>query len=223
MGGTGKTLKTAVAGIAALSLSGCFGGVDFDKDAGPQAKRQENLTGFESISANGAIELTVTVGEKESIDIQGSEERVKDLDVRVTDGELVLEDKSSGLFGGHSGKLHVTVTLPALTALQINGSGGATVTGVKSEKLALSINGSGSIEVSGTADDCTVSINGSGDVEAKGLATKEATVSIAGSGDVDVSASEDLTVNIAGSGDVTYYGDPKVTKQVGGSGDVNKG
>jgi hypothetical protein len=224
MGGTmGKSGAAAAVVFAAFSMGGCFGHMDFgDEDSGPQTKQELKLTGFDKVTANGAIDVTITVGEAESINVQGSEERVKNFSAEVKGTTLVLEEKSSGLFG-HKGRLHVTITVPKLTAYVVNGSGDATINGVKSDAFSLEVNGSGDITVSGESADCSISVNGSGDINAKGLKTKKASVNIAGSGDIDVSASNDLSVTVAGSGDVTYFGDPKVTTSVTGSGDVEKG
>jgi hypothetical protein len=217
-----RKLATTAIAVAGLATAGCFGGLNLDEDQGPQTTRNVSLTGFSAITANGAIDLTVVVGSAETIKIEGPKERVENLKATVEDGTLVLKEESNGLFG-NDGRLRVTVTLPALTALGVNGSGDAYVTGVKSDVLSLSINGSADVEVSGEATSVNVTVNGSGDVNARSLKAKKSEVSIAGSGDVEVAASDELSVSVAGSGDVTYYGDPKVTSAVSGSGDVNKG
>jgi len=216
-----RTATTALA-VAGLATAGCFGDLDLDQDQGPQTTRTVTLTGFNAITANGAIDLTVVVGSEETIKIEGAEDRVENLKASVEDGTLVLKEESNGLFG-NDGRLQVTVTLPALTALGVNGSGDAYVTGVKSDFLTVSINGSADVDVSGEVITVHVTVNGSGDVNARSLIAKKSEVSIAGSGDVEVAASDELSVSVAGSGDVTYYGDPKVTSAVSGSGDVNKG
>jgi hypothetical protein len=218
-----NTLTAAAVVFAAFTMGGCFGHMDLgDEDSGPQTKQELKLTGFDKVSANGAFDVTLTVGSAESITVEGNEERVKNLKAEVKDGTLVLEENSSGLFG-NSGKLHVTITVPKLTGYAINGSGDATINGVKSDAFALEVNGSGDITISGESTNCSIGVNGSGDINAKGLKSKKATVTIAGSGDIEVSASDDLTVTVAGSGDVKYFGDPKVTQSVTGSGDINKG
>jgi hypothetical protein len=217
-----KQLATTALAAVGLASTGCFGGLGMDEDHGPQSTKEVTLSGFTAIEANGAIDLTVVVGSAETIKVEGSKERVENLKTSVKDGTLVLEEDSHGLFG-NNGRLHVTVTLPALNALGVNGSGDANVTAVKSEAFKLAINGSGDIDVAGEASDFSVVINGSGDVNARSLKTKTCDVSIAGSGDIAVAASDELSVSVAGSGDVTYFGDPKVTSAVTGSGDVNKG
>ncbi len=219
----GKTLTAAAVVFAAFSMGGCFGHMDIGSDeSGPQTTQEIKLTGFDKVKANGAIDVTITVGEAESINVQGSAERIKNLTTEVKDGTLVLDEKSSGLFGS-KGKLHVTITVPKLTAYAVNGSGDATINGVKSDAFSLEVNGSGDITVSGESISSSIAVNGSGDINAKGLKSKKASVTIAGSGDIDVAVSDDLSVTVAGSGDVTYFGDPKVTESVTGSGDVDKG
>jgi hypothetical protein len=223
MGGTmKKTLAGLAIGAAALTAGGCFGHMDFGDDAGPQAKQEVKLTGFTKIKANGSMDVTVKVGSAESINVEGNEDRVKNFKATVEDGVLVLEEKSDALFG-NKGKLHVTITLPDLTAYTINGSGDATIDGVKTEGFSVSVNGSGDATVSGESAKTSISVNGSGDVDAKSLKSKDASVSIAGSGDVSVSADSKLDASVVGSGDVTYFGEAKVTHSVTGSGEISKG
>jgi hypothetical protein len=225
MGGTmkKKAFASIALGVAALTAGGCFGHMEFGDDGGPQTKKDVKLSGFTKIKSNGSMDVSVKVGSPESINVEGSEARVKAFKATVVDGVLVLEEDSNSLFGGNDGKLRVTVTVPDLTAFTINGSGDATIDGVKGKSFAISINGSGDATVTGECDDATISVSGSGDINAKSLDVKNATVSIAGSGDVAVKASVALTASVVGSGDVTYFGEAKVTTSVTGSGDINKG
>ena len=217
-----KALAAALVVCAALTMEGCIGRALHGDDSGPQSSKTVQLTGFHKVKSKGSADLTITVGGKESITVEGSENRVKSLTTTVEDGTLVLDEKSQGIFGGN-GRLHVTITVPSLDGLEIDGSGDAEVTGVKGDTFTVSINGSGDVTVSGDVKSATLAIHGSGDVDAKGLKAKQAGVSIAGSGNINVAASDTLEVSLAGSGDITYYGDPKVTQSVTGSGDVNKG
>ncbi|HXH62011.1 MAG TPA: head GIN domain-containing protein [Fimbriimonadaceae bacterium] len=213
-----KTLA-ALAVCSMLASAGCFIRTDARASNGPQSTKDFNMTGFEKISSNGSMSLTVKVGGAESIKANGDQDRINNLKMSVEDGELVIKEDSKNWFGSH-GKLHIDITLPKLTALAINGSGDATVDGVDSDSFSVSISGSGDITATGQAEKCTVSVSGSGDIDVSKIKSKSATVEIAGSGNIAVDASDTLDATISGSGNVSYTGDPKVTKQVAGSGSI---
>ncbi len=219
-----STIPFAVAALAALTTSGCLGGVKTEGAQAASASQNLDLKGFDQIEVSGSAEVVVTVGSAESIKLEGSKDRIESVTTELKDSRLVIKEKSFELFGGNDGPLKITITLPTLKAFTLNGSGNATVTGVKSPTFAGVINGSGELVVTGESDKADFVVNGSGDILADSFKSKTSTVTIAGSGDATVNASDALTVSIAGSGDVKYFGEPKkVTKSVNGSGDVSKG
>lgn len=217
-----NTLTFSTAAVAALALTGCMAGLHSDGGSGVTASQSLDLKGFQTITLNGSAELVVTVGPEESIKVEGDEQRVKNFVTELKGKELVLGEKSQGLFGS-KGDLKVTVTLPTLEGITVNGSGTATVTGVKSDAFAATVNGSGELAVTGEVGSFACAVNGSGEVIADALKSNTTSASIAGSGNINTATSNTLTVNISGSGDLKYFGDPKVTKSIVGSGDIVKG
>lgn len=217
-----RTVSIAMLG-GALVASGCIGGV-IGGDAGPVTSQTVSQTGYTKIDLRGSADLVVEIGPEESIQLDGNQNRIDNVEVSVEDGVLVIREDGNGLFGGSRGKLKITVTAPSITSVVLSGSGDIDITGVEGESFAVAINGSGDIDVSGEVDSVSYAVSGSGDIAAKGLKAKSVTVSIRGSGDADVFASESLDASIAGSGDITYFGGAEdVKSQVAGSGDIVAG
>ena len=108
-----KPLYYSATLLALASLGGCFS-VRSEQDAGPTATQDlSKLDSFDAINANGSAEIVVNVGEEQSINLEGSQDRIDNLETKVVDGKLVIEEKSTGLFGS-SGKLKITITVPSL-------------------------------------------------------------------------------------------------------------
>ena len=161
------------------------------------------------------------------------------IQTEVSNGTLII--KSKECFGNYN-DIKISVKLPEVSKMIINGSGSIKTNGkIKSEHLEFGINGSGDIEaeadaasiysgikgsgslkIKGTAKQQYVKISGSGSYEAADLAAVEGDFSIAGSGSMRVYVLEKLNAKVAGSGEITYKGSPKTSINVEGSGKVVK-
>jgi len=189
------------------------------RGSGVEATETRDLPEFESIVLKGSGDVTVEIGDEQSVVVEIDDNLLEIIQTKVDDGELVIDTEKS-----YSSKLglKVRITMVEFDGIEISGSGDADVSGIDGGELQFKVNGSGNVNASGTADEVTIVVNGSGDVNLFKLEASEASVRIAGSGDVDVHATEELNVRIMGSGDVTYDGSPQVEMKVMGSGDVNK-
>lgn len=211
--------------ITFAALVACFAAVVFAvaqdsvTGSGKSVTIKRELPAFTGVEIRTSGKLEVTVGKAAPIEITADDNIAPLIKTEVTGGILLItSDKSFNT----KGDLKFSVGVADLKSLAILGSANANIAGVSGDELALDISGSGDATVAGKTERLTVNVKGSGDVKALKLASRNATVSIAGSGDVEVSASEALTASIMGSGDVKYAGSPKVTKNITGSGDVKQ-
>ena len=209
----------------------------------PQAvgARSYDLTGFTVIESSGPDRVVVRVGPGFSVRAEGPAATLDALVIGLEDGALTIARRRGDT--GRSKPATIFVTLPALTAASLRGSGGVaidrlaggdpvlTVAGsgdlsvgqVEAGTLTLNLGGSGRMRVGGTADRLTVASAGSGDVDARGLVAAEGTVTVQGSGDVAATVNGPATVSLVGSGDVTLGEGARCTTSVVGSGQVRCG
>jgi len=168
------------------------------------------------------------------------------LDVVVTQIEgsrLVIKVKNGVVLGKHE-PVKVWVTAPAVSKLNISGSGDInqedTWTGgdlylnisgsgnismdsVAASRLFATISGSGSMKaVTGQFDREELSISGSGSIDLRYVPCELVYTVTNGSGTTYVHAIQVLDVTISGSGDIWYYGEPSVSTHISGSGSVRK-
>ena len=187
------------------------------------AEQGRNLPAFIAINAKGAFEMTVEVGKTQSVTISGDQRFVAALRTEVVDRELqvILPDKS---FKASHGEPRVTITLPSLSRVKVEGAGETLLNHVDSERLDISYQGAGHLSASGKVKYLRLNAKGVGEVDTRKLTAERVDVNFEGVGDVSVYASELLNAIAKGIGELTYYGHPKtVNKSVAGIGSVQAG
>lgn len=232
--------------ILAVTLAGCSAGAHEGDGHGRTAQRAFEVGAFQSVSLTGSPDVIVTVGGAPSVRAEGDARMVERLDIRVEGGDLRIgyREGSSWSFGfGHRRGVTVHVTVPALAAATITGSGDmridrvqgdrfvATVTGsgdldlgrVQAGEAVFSVTGSGGIRAAGRAQRSQIELQGSGDVELGALEIRDAAVSVHGSGNVTARAMEAARVTLMGSGDVAITGPARCQVEKRGSGDISCG
>jgi hypothetical protein len=232
--------------VAAAAASGCSRG-SANEDMGPAVSRNYPVGNFTELELAGAYDVDVKTGPNASVSARGPEKTLERLVVEVKGNTLHIHSKKEGGWfnmgwsRGGSGKVQLTVTVPALEAAtlagsgviaidkvqgdrfegQIAGSGDLRVGTVQVDRLKVGIAGSGDANVgTGTARNAEYDIAGSGGVDGAGLAVEDLKISIAGSGGVKANATKTADVDIMGSGDVDLKGGAKCSISKAGSGDV---
>lgn len=235
--------KALLIGIAAAATAaGC--GQGQAQDGGPNVQRNYQVGAFERIEVAGPYEVQVRTGSAPSVSASGSEKLIERLVVEVKGDRLLIHPRRENRWWGGSrthGTAKIQVTVPALRAAMIAGSGGIAVDQIRGgsfdgsiagsgdlsleaidvESLKLSIAGSGDVRArSGQARSVDYSIAGSGDIDARGVRSEAAAINIAGSGSVNGQATGTAEVRIMGSGDVGLTGGAKCSISKAGSGEV---
>ena len=234
-----RTTLPLLAG-AALMLGGCHL-LGQKHDAGPHVSRDYPVTAFTKLAVAGAYEVEVRTGSGATVHAEGGQNRLDKMEVRVEGDTLHIEpQKGMHWSWGDHDKVKLIVTVPALSAAEIAGSGDINidhVTGpafkgsiagsgdlrlarVDTQSLELGIAGSGDIKAAGNAANVKYDIAGSGDIDGGGVVAQTAAVSITGSGGVHAHATGTATIQVIGSGDVILTGGAKCTISKTGSGDV---
>ena len=205
---------------------------------------ERNVSGFKGISSSGSYDLKITMGNRESLRLEGDDDVIKEIETVVENGILKIRNRkhTNRSWRMTRGKVTIYITAKALNSITLSGSGDISVKGtVKADQLTNTLSGSGSIsltadaddyigtisgsgeiEVRGRTDKATIKIGGSGDFEGRDFKTSEAEVKISGSGNASITAEKNLNAAVSGSGNITYSGDPKVSKSKSGSGSISR-
>ncbi len=230
--------------VLALVTSGC--GITINirtvRGSGVISEQSFSVQGFHAISMGGIGEVTVEMGDEESLRIEAEDNLLEYFDVEVRNGTLMIEQSPTGITLVPTKPIHIYVTAQSLDALALSGLGNLSAPELTGEDCDLNTSGAGSITVESL--DCTnldVSITGLGDITVQGgqvdtqdvtisgmggyqagdLQSREADFQISGMGDSTIWVTESLIVSISGVGDLEYYGQPRVTTSGSGVGDVD--
>lgn len=208
------------------------------------AERNFTVTGFNEIEVAGPFDVVVNVGKGQSVRAMGDADDLDRLKVEVVGGELRIGSKERRWTDwSRSQPVKIWVTVPALRAASIAGSGDMQIDRVKGDSFngsiagsgdltiaslsatstKFSVAGSGDLTASGNCRSADVSIAGSGDVNIGGLRCQTLKASIAGSGAVSANASQAAKLSIMGSGDIVVSGGAKCDVSKMGSGTVRCG
>ena len=205
---------------------------------------ERSVSGFKGISSSGSYNVRITMGNKESLRLEGDDEVIKEIETVVENGILKIRNKKHDNWNWRSarGKVTIYISAKALNSITLSGSGNISVNGlVKASRLTNTLSGSGSIsltadadeyigtisgsgeiEVRGNADKASIKIGGSGDFEGQNFKTSVADIQVSGSGNVKISVDKTLNAAVSGSGDILYSGNAKVSKTKSGSGSITR-
>lgn len=172
---------------------------------------------FEQVDLSGFGTVNIHVGPQPSVCVTTDDNLLQHVDTFVDGGKLKI--KNRGRLRPKTG-MNVDITVPHLTAAEVNGAGDLHVMDAAGESLDLSINGAGTVSATGCVNRVSTQISGAGDAELENLFAEHADVRVSGAGDIRVYASESIKARVAGAGDVICYGHPQnVDQRIAGAGD----
>lgn len=117
--------------------------------------------------------------------------------------------------------IRIEIESPAVTGVNVHGSGNVSLDAVIARELSLVINGSGNISARGKVNTLRAVSNGSGNLLLKHLPAQTSHVATNGSGNAEIYVTTTLSATISGSGDITCYGTPgTVSSNKAGSGNL---
>lgn len=200
--------------------------VHFERgEGGPTVTRTLAWTGTDRLGIEISGDVNYVQGPTASVVVTGPQalvDRLKVIDGRITYDENENVDRV--VFGWNiNNGLKITVTAPSVKTFDVDGSADLVVSGYDQPTLALNVSGSGEATVSGKTQAVAIDISGSGEADLSDLTTTDATIDIAGSGEARVGPTGAARIDIAGSGDVTLTRRPaSLSQNISGSGDVTQ-
>jgi len=196
------------------------------------------LPAFTGIVVEGAMDVHVTRGTEQAVELEGQSNITALVTTEVRNGVWHINTSTCTTTDE---PFVVHIRIPRIERITIEGSGdvtadsvfgaGSTVFTVKGsgdlvardlreQRLMVTVKGSGDVALYGTTGHLDADVHGSGSLRAAGLSAAHAEVAVQGSGDVELTPVEDLDATVMGSGNIRYRGQPKVTSRIQGSGTV---
>ncbi|MDG1859002.1 MAG: DUF2807 domain-containing protein, partial [Emcibacteraceae bacterium] len=148
-----------------------------------------DLSGFDEIRIDEVgLELDVTVGDDFKIEVEGDEEILDHLLMKVRGDKLVIYKDGGKKVWDHSGNSgpHVIISMPKFNGLELRGAIDADIKGVDSDEVEFDIKGAGNIEIEGKCNWLNIDFKGAGNIEADKLKCKKVDVDLKGAGNIEV-------------------------------------
>ncbi|WP_412467375.1 head GIN domain-containing protein [Pedobacter sp. KLB.chiD] len=189
---------------------------------------------FNSIGVSSGIDLYLTQGNSENINIKSDSGTLKDIVVEQNGSSITIKFKDGinwgGMFKNRTIKAYVSFkTLNAIAAsggsdvftqnqiktdkLAVRSSGGSDLKlNVVCKDLSIQSSGGSDIDLKGKAENMTIQSSGGSDIDAYELITDYAKVQASGGSDVNLYVNKGLEASASGGGDVSYKGNASLKK-----------
>ena len=190
----------------------------WDNDRSEGYIRSHDIADFSSIEINSPITVEIRKSDVYSIEVKGTEEYVKDIDVSKFEETLNITFRDRTLSARNlmrsRNSVKILIESPSLIALDLNqackvevkgfeedyfemtmnGASSATVH-VDVRKIDVSLNGNTKLELLGEGEMAEIVLNGNSVLEGYGYQVQEATISAHGVSTAEVNVSESLTID----------------------------
>ena len=193
--------------LTAMSTGSAWAGGLFDfgrrgeRGSGEVVTQEREVATFERIRLECSADLIVRVGDEVSVSVT-TDDNLQDLIITEVVSRQTLLVDSDGPYRTRRGVL-VEITVPKLTMLEVDGSGGVEITGLDNKTFEVELDGSGDIEFGGKIDELDIELDGSGQIHINNLTSTSVNVEFDGSGDIEIEGqTEFLKVSLNGSGDI---------------------
>jgi len=212
--------RLLVVPVIAVAVAAAACGINGERGSGNVKREPRQLASFTEIDVGSVVDVDVTVGGAQSVEVSGDDNLVPLVSTEIKAGRLVIRTTKKV---DPKLDLVVHIVVPNLTGLWMTGASHAVLRGVRGDKLTLNVSGAGSVSASGSIREVDIDISGAGKIDAKELKAETARIALSGAGSLSVYASKTLDVHVSGAGKVSYYGDPpEVRKDISGAGSFEK-
>ena len=216
--------KLLVALFALISLNSVAQKWKTIKGDGQIKSETREITTFTSLSSAGSMDVHISYGTSNSVQVQADENLLPYIETTVTDGKLFIKSGKNVNLKSTS-KMIVNVSMTRMASLQLSGSGNISGSGSFSndDKTDISVSGSGNVKLSfDTFKDLELAVSSSGNIDLKGNSTNTITAHISGSGNIDCSniKSNEADAKISGSGNIKVFAKNTIEAQISGSGNI---
>jgi hypothetical protein len=208
------------------------------RGSGNVITEEREVSGITGVTLATLGDLTIEIGEPESLRLEGDDNLLELIETPVRDGMLTIQVEGDANLDPTQpirytlivNELDTVVTaslgsiigpeLPAVDfTAKINSIGDIRLDGLIARSLDAELDSLGDLDIGGgELDTLQLTINSSGSYLAPDVRSQTADIKINSSGNATVWVTEEIDVLINSSGKVNYYGDPSVSSEVNSSG-----
>jgi Putative auto-transporter adhesin, head GIN domain len=154
-----------------------------------------------AVELSGPINLTLRQAMTPSLEVRGEQRMLANVDTAVEGDTLHIGTR--GIVLRHRAPLQVTLSLPSLAELRVDGSGDSSVSGFSGERIEVQLDGSGRVKFNGRFRQVAAALNGNGELEMSAGSSDKVEADVMGSGSMTlVGSARELRTEITGSGEL---------------------
>jgi hypothetical protein len=152
--------------------SGLNEAFDESFDAKGEMVKQYDVTNFEKIRVGGAFVVRVQKGDVFKVVADGREEDIDDIEVKVEDGTLRIDNRKKIKLFGNIKRVGLTITVPTIKEVDLSGATLSKITGFNNlNELKVEISGASKILIDITTKKLDLDVSGASKVELRGSST----------------------------------------------------
>ena len=233
-------LIAMLAGVALLSLTGLTlynFAIRGARGSGNIVTEEREVDGFDEVSICCGMHLLLEQGDSESVQLEGDDNILAEIETTVKGDTLVIEYKT-GLTNVRPSKLvRCYVTMPVVRGVKTSGGSKLTASELATDDFDLSVSGGGSVKIdsldadvlelsasggssvnigSGTVADQSLKLDGGSNYSGANLKSQTAELNMSGGGDATIWVVDELDVSASGGSKVQIYGTPRITQNTSG-------
>ncbi|MHA7128753.1 GIN domain-containing protein [Algoriphagus namhaensis] len=214
-----------------------------DEESGEIFTETRAVSGVKQLSIEGIIDLRLNQGDKPELIIEGDEEAIQALSIRIDGEKLSIGYASESSFFKSISTPKVRLTLADLESLEFNGVGnfimekgfevkdldvrGSGIGNIELDFIAETIKARfdmmGSVRMKGEVISMGLRNDGVGQIDAGDLIAQNVNLISSGIGQLAIHCENELALTVNGIGSVVYSGDPTIIKrEINGIGKVKK-
>jgi len=219
-----------IAGTLVLFCQGCF--IDYAQTIygdGNVITREREVDDFTGLKVSSGIDVYITQGAKEDIEVEADENLHEVILTEVRDGTLRIWTEYN-IRQAKAKKVHLTYR--DLSSISISSAGDVYGTNpmhtedlniilssagdleleVHAISVDIDISSSGDARLKGSTEVLTANLSSAGDLYAFDLEASKCRVQVSSAGSARVNASEELDMASSSAGDIIYTGDARINK-----------
>lgn len=210
------------------------------EDVGPYQGDEKtfNQTDFDRLDMGSAFNITVRQGANFSIEAEGDQRNLDDLEVYTRNGTLIAKYRNYSR--NRKYETSFRITMPTLRGVAFSGASRSDVSGftnlndvdielsgaskgefsVQAARTNIELSGASTLQLDGNGASLSAEVSGASKLQAFDYPVGTAGVDASGASKADVSVTNKLVVNASGASAVRYRGAPAVQQKVSGASSV---
>lgn len=231
-------MKQLLGLILALGL---LASCDQIKGSGRIVTEKRNTGGFNGVSASEGLNVELSYGEVEEVEVEADDNIIKYIETDVRDGilRIRMEDNTSyrnahlkvyvraprinSLKASSASEILVKELLKNNDKLRLNASSAARISlTVDAPELSIQASSGSTVEISGRTRDYTAELSSGSDLKAVDLLSERVSIKASSGSSASVHASVSLKARASSGSDIRYRGAGNVEKTLSSGGSIEK-